>query len=136
MKISYREQFIKNVKQLFKTETTAYLRKEKAEELICYYLNELMEYLYDESEAATEQFDLDYDKIKLRGIELGFEFVPGAIEVYILTEGPDGKNLIDRLEDDGDAFVSSKLNKELSEELLDEYLKTAFAETLESSLAS
>ena len=136
MKISYREQFIKNVKQLFKTETAAYLRKEKAEELIYDYVNELIEYLYDESEAATEKFDLDYDKIKLRGIELGFEFVPRAIEVYISTEGSGEKNLIDRLEDDGNAFISSKLNKELSEELLDEYLKTAFAETLESSLAS
>lgn len=62
--------------------------------------------------------------------------MPGAIEVYISTEGSGEKNLIDRLEDDGNAFISSKLNKELSEELLDEYLKTAFAETLESSLAS
>lgn len=76
MKISYREQFIKNVKQLFKTETAAYLRKEKAEELIYDYVNELMEYLYDESEAATEKFDLDYDKIKLRGIELALNLCP------------------------------------------------------------
>jgi hypothetical protein len=136
VEISYREQFVKNIKDLFKKEAAAYLRKEKAEELISYYFNELMEELYDESEAAAEKFEIDYDRIKLQGIELSFEFVPHAIKVFITSESSGGKTLIDRLEDDGSNFVSSKLNKELSEELMNEYLKQAYSETLNLTLTT
>ena len=136
MKISYREQFVKNIKHLFKTETAAYLRKEKAEELISDYFNELMEELYDESEATAEQFEIEFDRIKLQGIELGFEFVPRSIEVYISNESSGEKTLIDRLVDDGSGFISRKLNKELSEELMNEYLKKSFNETLKLNLVS
>jgi len=133
IKIVYREEFVKSVSKLFETETQAYRRREKAEELINEYFGDLFDDLYDESE-AVESLDLDFDKIKLHGTELGFEFVPGAIEVYTNTEDPDSKDLLDRLEDDGSDFVSSKLNRELSDELLDQYLKLAFAETLRSKL--
>lgn len=91
--------------------------------------------LYDESE-AVESLDLDFDKVKLHGTELGFEFVPGAIEVYTTTGSPESKNLLDRLEEDGTAYISSKLNRELSDELLDKYLELAFAETLRSKLSA
>ncbi len=46
---------------------------------------ELFDDLYDESEAVSESFNLELDKITLHGIELGFTFVPGAIEVYTVT---------------------------------------------------
>ena len=134
--ISYREEFIKDIKELFKTETAAYLRKEEAEELISDFFNDLIEDLYDENEAAAEQLELNYEKIKLNGIELGFEFIPRAIKVYLFNEKSGEKNLIDKLEDDGTVYKSNKFKKALSVKVLDEYLKIAFAETLQSSLSS
>jgi len=134
IKIAYREEFVQSIRKLFETETEAYRRREKAEELINEYFGDLFDDLYDESD-AVESLDLDFDKIKLHGTELGFEFVPGAIEVYSSTGKPEAKNLLDRLEDDGSAYVSSKLNRELSAELLDKYLELAFAKNLRLKLS-
>jgi len=134
IKIVYREEFVQSIRKLFKTETDAYRRREKAEELINEYFGDLFDDLYDEGE-AVESLDLDFDKIKLYGTEFGFEFVPGAIEVYSSTGKPEAKNLLDRLEDDGSAYVSSKLNRELSAELLDKYLELAFAKNLRLKLS-
>ncbi len=131
--MTYREEFVKNIKKHFEIETEAYRRKEKAEELINDYFGEIFDNLYDESE-AVECFDLDFDKIKLHGTELSFEFVPGAIEVYTTTGSPETKNLLDRLEENNSAYISKKLNRELSDELLDKYLELTFAETLRSKL--
>lgn len=135
IKIAYREEFVQSIRKLFETETEAYRRRQKAEELINEYFGDLFDDLYDEGE-AVETLDLDFDKIKLYGTEFGFEFVPGAIEVYTITENSEAKKLLDRLEDDGSAFVSSKQNRELSAELLDKYLELAFAETLRTKLST
>jgi len=135
IKIAYREEFVQSIRKLFKTETEAYRRRQKAEELINEYFGDLFDDLYDEGE-AVENLDLDFDKIKLYDTEFGFEFVPGAIEVYTIRGNSEAKKLLDRLEDDGSAFVSSKQNRELSAELLDKYLELAFAETLSSKLST
>ncbi len=136
MKITYREEFTQSIRKLFKTETETYRRKGKAEELINDYFGELFDDLYDESEAVSESFNLELDKITLHGIELGFTLVPGAIEVYTVTGGSEVKNILDRLEDDGSAFISNRLNEELSDELLDKYFELAFAEILRTKLSS
>ncbi len=72
--ISYRDKFIKSIKEKYSKETEAYRRKEQAKNLIYEYFGELLDELYDETEAADDQFDIDYDKLKLNGIELDLDF--------------------------------------------------------------
>jgi hypothetical protein len=67
--ISYRDKFIKSVKEKYSTETEAYRRKEKAVNLIYEYFGDLLDDLYDETEAADEKLEIEYDKLKLNGIE-------------------------------------------------------------------
>jgi predicted fused transcriptional regulator/phosphomethylpyrimidine kinase len=74
MNISYQNKLIKSIKEKYSTETEAYRRKEQAENLIFEYFGELIEELYDETEAVDDQFDIDYDKLKLNGIELDLDF--------------------------------------------------------------
>jgi hypothetical protein len=69
MNISYQDKLIKSIKEKYSTETEAYRRKEQAENLIFEYFGELIEELYDETEAVDDQFDIEYDKLKLNGIE-------------------------------------------------------------------
>jgi hypothetical protein len=126
IKISYREKFIKSIKEQFAGETEAYRRKEKAESLLFEYFGELVEELFDETEASDERLEIEYDSIKLNGTELGFDFVNGAIEVYTTVEGSEEKKIIDRLEDNGTAYISKQHNAELSDDLLDVYLKQLY----------
>jgi hypothetical protein len=65
---------IKSIKEKYSKETEAYRRKEQAENLIFEYFGELIEELYDETEAVDDQFDIDYNKLKLNGIELDLDF--------------------------------------------------------------
>ena len=126
IKISYREKFIKSIKEQFAAETEVYRRKEKAESLLFEYFGELVEELFDETEAADEKLEIEYDKIKLNGTELGFDFVNGTIEVYTTVEDSEEKKIIDRLEDNGTAYISKQHKVELSEDLLDVYLKQLY----------
>ncbi len=50
--MNYREKFVQKVKKLFEAETAAYKRREKAYEFITEYFCDLLEDLYDETEAA------------------------------------------------------------------------------------
>jgi|GEM_PF-1577793 len=123
IKISYRDKFIKSVKEKYSTETEAYRRREKAENLIYEYFGDLLEDLYDETEAADEKLEIEYDKIKLNGIELGFDYEKGVIKVFTLKEGSTDKEVIDQLDDNGEGFFSINHDAELSDDLLDIYLK-------------
>jgi hypothetical protein len=82
-----------------------------------------MDELYEEAEAADDQFVIDYDKIRLNGFELGLDFDNGAINVYLLPTGANDKQIIDRLEDNGNEFYSNKHHAGLGDDLLDIYLK-------------
>jgi hypothetical protein len=82
-----------------------------------------MDELYEEAEAADDQFVIDYDKIRLNGFELGLDFDNGAINVYLLPTGANDKQIIDRLEDNGSEFYSNKHDTGLGDDLLDIYLK-------------
>jgi len=83
-----------------------------------------MDELYEEAEAADDQFVIDYDKLKLNGVELGLDFENGAINVYLLKPGAIDKQIIDQLEDNGNEFYSNKHHAGLGDDLLDIYLKT------------
>jgi len=121
--ISYRDKLIRSIKEKYAAQTGAYRRRERAENLIYDYFGELMDELYEESEAADDQFVIDYDKIRLNGFELGLDFNEGAINVYLLQAGSTDKQVIDRLEDNGTEFYSNKHHAGLGEDLLDIYLK-------------
>lgn len=121
--ISYRDKFIKSIKEKYSAESGAYRRKERAENLIYEYFGELLDELYEEAEAADDNFEIDYDKLKLNGIELSLDFENGTINVYLLQAGSTDKQVIDRLEDNGNEFYSKKHHTELSDDLLDLYLK-------------
>jgi len=129
IKISYRDKFIKKMKDHFSTETEAYRRKEKAETLIYEYFGDLLDDLYDETEASDEKFEIEYDKLKLNGIELGFDFKKDTIDVYTLKVGSTNKQVIDRLDDNGNEFYSKKHSTELNYDLLDIYLKQLYEES-------
>lgn len=129
IKISYRDKFIKSMKEKYSIETGAYRRKEKAENLIYEYFGDLLDDLYDETEASDENFEIEYDKLKLNGIELGFDFEKDAIKVYMLKVGSTDKQVIDRLDDNGNEFYSKKHGTELNYDLLDIYLKQLHEES-------
>lgn len=130
IKISYRDKFIKNMKDKYAQETAAYCRKEKAENLIYDYFGELLDELFDETEASDDEFDIEYDKLKLNGTELGFDFEKGKINVYWLRDGSSDKQIIDQLVDKKDRFISMKHHAELSDDLLDIYLQQLYEENI------
>jgi len=82
-----------------------------------------MDELYEEAEAADDQFVIDYDKLKLNGVELGLDFQNGAINVYLLPTGATDQQVIDQLKDNGTEFYSNKHDTGLGDDLLDIYLK-------------
>lgn len=82
-----------------------------------------MDELYEEAETADDQFVIDYDKLKLNGVELGLDFENEAINVYLLPTGATEKQIIDQLEDNGNEFYSNKHHAGLGEDLLDLYLR-------------
>ncbi len=128
--MSYREEFIGKVKKIFEVETAAYKRKEKAYDFITEYFCDLLEELFDETEAVEEELDIDFEKLRLRDRALQIEFGKRSIEVYT-TGGKSGEKMtIDRLEDDGETYVSKKSGRPLGEEILDQYLEDVFAETI------
>jgi hypothetical protein len=130
--ISYREKLIKSIKEKYLAEAGAYRRRERAENLIYDYFGELLDALYEEAEAADDQFDIDYDKLRINGIELGLNFENEAINVYLLKTGANDKQIIDQLEDNGSEFFSKKHNAELSDDLLDSYLQKFYEESIKS----
>lgn len=128
--MSYREQFIEKVRKIFAEETAAYRRKEKAYEFITEYFGDLLEELFDETEAVEDELEIDFEKLRLRDRLLQIEFGKRFIEVYT-GDGESGeKKVIDRLEDDGNTYVSRKYERPLGEVILDQYLEDAFAEAI------
>jgi len=128
--MSYREEFVKKVSKIFEAETAAYRRKEKAYELITEYFGDLLDDLFDETEAAEEELEIEYEKLRLKGRVLKIELGKGFIEIYT-TDGRNGeKKTVDLLEDDGNTYMSKKFGKPLGEEILDQYLEASFAETI------
>jgi hypothetical protein len=128
--MSYREEFVKKVGKIFEAETAAYRRKEKAYEFITEYFGDLLDDLFDETEAVEEELEIEYEKLRLKGRELKVKFGKGFIEIYT-TDGKSGeKKTVDILEDDGNNFMSKKFGIPLGEEILDQYLEAAFAETI------
>ncbi len=128
--MSYREEFVKKVSKIFEAETAAYRRKEKAYEFITEYFGDLLDELFDETEAVEEELEIEYEKLRLKGRELKVEFGKGFIEIYT-TDGKNGeKKTVDVLEDDGNTYMSKKFGRPLGEEILDQYLEAAFAETI------
>jgi hypothetical protein len=128
--MSYREEFTGKIKSTLEAETAAYKRREKAYEFVTEYFGDLLEDLYDETEAAEEQLDIDYERIRFKDRELQVEFGKGTINIYTKDINSGEKQTIDLLEDNGRNYISKKHNSQLSEEILDQYLKEAFAETL------
>ena len=128
--MTYREEFIDKVKKIFAVETAAYRRKEKAYEFITEYFGDLLDELFDETEAAEDELEIDFEKLRFKDRELQIEFGKRSIEIYT-TDGKNGeKQTIDILEDNGSIFTSKKYDKPLGEEILDRYLQDAFAETI------
>jgi len=128
--MSYREEFTGKIKNTLEAETAAYKRREKAYEFVTEYFGDLLEDLYDETEAAEEQLDIDYERIRFKDRELQVEFGKGTINIYTKDINSGEKQTIDLLEDNGRNYISKKHNSQLSEEILDQYLKEAFAETV------
>jgi hypothetical protein len=128
--VSYREEFIKKVNIIFETETKAYKRREKAYDFITEYFGDLLDELDDETEASEEQLDIEYERIRFKDRELQVEFGKGAISICMNDINSGEKKTIDLLEDNGHNYISKKHNSPLGEEILDQYLKEAFAETL------
>ncbi len=128
--MNYREEFTGKIKKIFETETAAYRRREKAYDFITEYFSDLLDDLYDETEAAEEQLDIDFEKLKFKNRELQVEFGKRTIEICTTDINTGEKKTIDLLEDDGTIYSSKKYNSPLDEEILDQYLKEAFADTL------
>jgi hypothetical protein len=128
--MNYREEFTGKIKRTLEAETAAYKRREKAYEFVTEYFGDLLEDLYDETEAAEEQLDIDYERIRFKDRELQVEFGKGTINIYTKDVNSGEKQTIDLLEDNGRNYISKKHNSQLSEEILDQYLKEAFAETV------
>jgi hypothetical protein len=128
--MSYREEFTGKIKSTLEAETAAYKRREKAYEFVTEYFGDLLEDLYDETEAAEEQLDIDYERIRFKDRELQVEFGKGTINIYTKDVNSGEKQTIDLLEDNGRNYISKKHNSQLSEEIMDQYLKEAFAETV------
>jgi hypothetical protein len=128
--MSYREEFTGKIKSTLEAETAAYKRREKAYEFVTEYFGDLLEDLYDETEAAEEQLDIDYERIRFKDRELQVEFGKGTINIYTKDINSGEKQTIDLLEDNGRNYISKKHNSQLNEEILDQYLKEAFAETV------
>jgi hypothetical protein len=128
--MSYREEFTGKIKSTLEAETAAYKRREKAYEFVTEYFGDLLEDLYDETEAAEEQLDIDYERIRFKDRELQVEFGKGTINIYTKDINSGEKQTIDLLEDNGRNYISKKHNSQLCEEILDQYLKEAFAETV------
>ncbi len=128
--MTYREEFIEKVKKIFEAETAAYKRKEKAYEFVTGYFGDLLDELFDETEAAEEELEIDYEKLRFRDRQLQIEFGKRSIEIYT-TDGKSGeRQTIDLLEDDGNTYISKKFGRPLGEEILDQYLEDVFAETI------
>jgi hypothetical protein len=128
--MNYREEFTGKIKSTLEAETAAYKRREKAYEFVTEYFGDLLEDLYDETEAAEEQLDIDYERIRFKDRELQVEFGKGTINIYTKDVNSGEKQTIDLLEDNGRNYISKKHNNQLSEEIMDQYLKEAFAETV------
>jgi hypothetical protein len=128
--MNYREEFTGKIKSTLEAETAAYKRREKAYEFVTEYFGDLLEDLYDETEAAEEQLDIDYERIRFKDRELQVEFGKGTISIYTKDVNSGEKQTIDLLEDNGRNYISKKHNNQLSEEIMDQYLKEAFAETV------
>ena len=128
--MTYREEFTAKIKKTFKTETAAYKRREKAYEFVTEYFGDLLDELYDETEAVEEELGIDYERIKFKDKELQVEFGKDTFTIYSRDIKSGDKQTIDLLEDNGHTYTSKKHNSPLNEELLDQYLKETFAETL------
>ncbi len=128
--MSYREEFIGKVKNLFEAETAGYRRKETAYGFITEYFGDLLDELFDETEAAEEELEIDYEKLRLKDRELQIEFGKKSIEIYTTDRKSGEKKTIDLLEDDGNTYISKKFGRPLGEEILDNYLEDTFAGTL------
>ena len=125
--MSYREEFIEKVRKIFEAETAAFRRKEKAYEFITEYFGDLLDELFDETEAVEEELEIDFEKLRLGDKELQIEVGKRSIEIYITDVKSGEKQTIDRLEDDGNTYISRKFERPLGEEILDQYLEDAFA---------
>lgn len=128
--MTYREEFIGKLKKIFEAETAAYRRKEKAYEFITEYFGDLLDELFDETEAAEDELEIDFEKLRFKDRELQIEFGKRSIEIYTTDGKSSEKKTIDMLEDDGNTYISKKFGKPLGEEILDQYLEDTFAETV------
>ncbi len=126
--MSYRDEFIEKVRKIFEAETAAYRRKEKAYDFITEYFCDLLDELFDETEAAEEELEIDFEKLRLRDRQLQIEFGKRSIEIYATGGKSEEKKTIDQLEDDGNTYISKKFGRPLSEEILDQYLEDTFAD--------
>ncbi len=125
--MSYRDEFIGKVRKIFEAETAAYRRKEKAYEFITEYFGDLLDELFDETEAVEEELEIDFERLRFKNRGLQIEFGKRSVEIYT-TDGKSGeKQIIDVLEDDGNTYVSKKFGRPLGEEILDKYLEDTFA---------
>ena len=128
--MTYREEFIGKLKKIFEAETAAFRRKEKAYEFITEYFGDLLDELFDETEAAEDELEIDFEKLRFKDRELQIEFGKRSIEIYA-TEGKNGdKKTIDILEDDGNTYISKKFGRPLEEDILDKYLADTFSDII------
>ncbi|MDY6827303.1 MAG: hypothetical protein SVV67_09075 [Bacillota bacterium] len=128
--MTYRDKFISKIRKSLEAETVAYRRMEKAEDFLNDYFGELTDDLFEESMADPEQFEIDYYLVRYHDIELSIEFSSDTVDVFLKNEPEGEKNIFDRLTVDGYSYKSQKYGLELSAELMDQYLKTAFEKIL------
>jgi len=128
--MGYREEFTEKVRKIFETETAAYRRKQKAYDFITEYFGDLLDDLYDETEAVEDELEIDFEKLRLGDKELQVEVKKRSMEIYTINRKSGDKQTIDWLEDDGNTYVSKKYGKALGDEILDQYLEDAFAKAL------
>ena len=134
--MSYKDVFFKEVRQLFEKETAAYRRREKAESFMIEFFGDLMEELYDESESSSDRFEVEYERVRLFNRELLLKLNSTSIEVCVKDVRTNEQVLLDRIEDNGSTYWSRKHDCELNEELLECYLKEAFAGALKDHAGS
>ncbi|MCI2256515.1 hypothetical protein L2D08_19435 [Domibacillus sp. PGB-M46] len=130
--MSYKKTFIEFSKKAFKSELEEKLSKESAYTLISNYFNEISASLKGEEEVAGKALKIKIEErswsIQLNELsELSIRFYKDEISVKVK---PGSQWCEEILKYEQGRFYSHSKNMELSEELLDTYLRGAFESTI------
>lgn len=146
--MDFKNVFIEKAKIIYKKSVNESEPFKNANQLILNYFNNLKDSLKKEIEVACGELDIYIDPIDKIVVVLderelfiyldGDDNIPIILNKYDFNAKTKGNNEIDRLEfnPEDKKYYGNKSKEELTNDLLDDYLRIAFDEELDALLAS